>query len=294
MYKGSYMRRNVKNMPLLGTIGWRFLLLGLFVHSFLGISVQVEAMEPTQVIGCEGVLRPDFFKILVDHKVFISQFTPGITRDKSDAICTPVAAANAAQALYYGVTGKAVYAKLLIDFVNEAWDAFTQFPDVDRSAGLPFIYQPAIALAAAQKVELLEYVVPFGYSDPKWLAANPHEVISTRLRIRVLGVATKTGLHSVVSLGFDVKTSEMLILDSNDVSSILRFKLEIRDGFLILKDSSSVGNVRGLRPGMESIDGEYKIVSAFGLNIKEQLPPSANDASYSASPRPKGRLKGGI
>ncbi len=282
------MRGNVNKVPLLGTNGWRNLFLGLAIHGLCFAAVGVLAAEPPASSSCEGFLNPNFFQILIDKKVFISQFSPGVQRAQCDAICTPVAAANAAQALYFSLSGEAVFPSLLIDFVNEAWSAFSRFSEVRRESGLPFTYHPALALGAAQKVNLLNRVVPFGNSDPLWLGMHPEEIISTRSRVRVIGIKTKSGAHSILSLGFDFKTKELVVLDSNDASEALRMRLEQKDRKLYLQKPRMGENVQGLRPGLESSNDEFEVLSAFGLNLVEprpsvkSLPPSANEGSFSA------------
>lgn len=245
----------------------------------LMISVHAHATEATEDDVCARILDGNRFQWLVDRGLFISQFTPGIARSQSDAICVPVAAANGAQTLCFNLTGQVAPPQALVEFVNEAWAVFNQFPDVDRKGGIPFTYHPAMAIGAAHKLGLLDKVVPVGYSNPEWIAQNPRETIPTPSRIRILGIKTKKGAHSLLSLGFDPSTGEILVLDPNDTSQIFRLELAQKDRKLFLRHKAIGENVANLHPGLSARDSEYEVLSIFGLNVKEEM-KSANNADF--------------
>ncbi len=248
------MRRQSKIITLIASL----------LFGFSGASIASEKAS------CTGLLSPDFFQPLIKHGVFISQFSPGVSRQKGSALCAPVAAANAAQALYYSMRGCAVSPEYLIEFVNEAWASFQQVLELDPNQGVPEMFLPALALGAADKVKILSKVAPVLKFDPIALAKSPEEIISTRSRIRMLGIETPNGAHVLLSLGYDQNSNELLILDPNDATQIMRFKIQIKDQKIYIERSHSpIDGAVALHPSPANSGKSHLVLGVFGLNIKE-------------------------
>lgn len=227
-------------------------------------------------VECESLLDPSGVQRLMDHKVFISQFTAGIDRERGDAICVPVAAVNAAHMLYHSVTGRAAYPEVSIKFVNEVWVALTGLEGIIRTQGLPFEFSPAIALGAAHAMKLLDQVVPVGINGPQAVRNQLQELIPTRSRVRVIGLRDGVRYHVVTAVGFDVLRKQLIVLDPNEDNISRRLALTVTEGAVRLSPVVEDEKILPLHSSLSSPKAQYDVVSVFGLNIKDP-PKAAND-----------------